>query len=130
MPGTNVKDTLDPVLINAATITTTTTHAAVQVNYPGEVRGELVLGAVTGTTPQNVLRIEASDDVAFGSGVVTLGTWVLDAGDASVTRWLNFRVGHRYVRAVSTVTGTTPSFAGVTLSLREAHFHRTKTDTA
>ena len=123
MPGTLVKDNAY-VLFSAATQTTNTNGSSIQVGIPNICRARLqVTGAVTGTTPTLSVAIQSSNDQATWTTEGTFTTVTASLG-AGVEHFIDVDITQEYVRAVSTITGTTPSFAGVTVDLVEPRFHR------
>lgn len=129
MPGTLVRDALAPTLVNATNLTATATGTGVEVNQVGPAKAFLkVSGTISGTSPTLDVTIQASDVSNFGSGVVTLGRFAQVT--AAAERFIHVDVQHKYVRAVSTVGGTTPSFGSVVCTLEETKFRRTKGETA
>lgn len=114
MPGTVVRDANATNLL--AGVTTTTAAGAGQAGtamealWPGDVQFTLVPSAKSGTTPQISVDIQGCETSDFSTAdVVTLGTIV--AADPTVGAAFGFTtyVDSKYVRAVSTVTGTTGS---------------------
>ena len=129
MPGTLVRDAAGPVLLNSTPLTATVTGAAIDAGKPASCRARLnVSGAVSGTTPTLDVTIQASDSSTFASGVVNLGRFVQATGVGE--KFLKVDVQHRFVRAVATVGGTSPSFGTVLITLEEDNFRRTKGETA
>lgn len=125
MPGQLVRDAKSHKLIDDATLTTTTTGTAVDVQFPGMVRIEAAVGAFTGTTPTLDIEIQSSNDSTFATGVVSHGRFarITDANDER-SHWLNAYCNNRYMRAVATVGGTTPS-VDVTVEVHPPHQDRT-----
>lgn len=76
----------------------------------------VVSGAVTGTSPNMVIKLQDSPD---GVNWVDIPSAAFSAVTSSgnVQRLVVSNVGAN-VRAVATITGITPSFAGVTLSVQ------------
>lgn len=128
MAGTYTHDSTVAKLVNG-TLTSTATGSAVQVDRPGAVRFLLTTGTVTGTSPTLDVEIQASDSATFASGNVSLGKFA-QVTASSASRTLQAYTQKRYVRAVSTVAGTTPSFGSVSVTVEERHFKRTGSDTA
>jgi hypothetical protein len=102
MAGSFVRDAQAPDLL--AGVTTTTAAGANQAGTPYEIGWSdltqfvLVPTAKSGTTPAITVVIQGSESPTFAAGtIVTLGTIV--ATDPTL-------INSRYVRAVSTVTGT------------------------
>lgn len=121
MPGTVVRDSIAPNLLSGVTTTTAAganqAGTAWEASWPGEVQFVLVPVAKSGTTPQISVDIQGCETSDFSTAdVVTLGTIV--AADPTVTASFGFStyVDCKYVRAVSTVTGTSGAFTGPTLT--------------
>lgn len=133
MPGTLLRDSLVPVLLNA-TATATGNDTGVLVSKPGLVTVVAqVTGAVTGTTPTLDLEIQGSNSSTFASGVVSYGKFpTMTATDASsaTTHVLTAQVYKLYMRTVRTAGGTTPSFGTVQVKVRAPHDRQTPTTTA
>lgn len=136
MPGTlvhdaNAENLVDPAAdpgTGSVTRTATTTGTGSELGRPGRVRVRLKVGTVSGTLPTCDVELEASDSSTFASGVVSLGKFdQVTAG--SVTRFLEADVQHKFVRAVATIGGTSPSFV-LTVSAEIPYFRRTKGDAA
>jgi hypothetical protein len=128
MPGTPAHDALAPTLLNG-TISTTANGSAVEVNRPGITRMRLVNTTISGTSPTLDVEVEASDVSDFSSGVVSLGKFDT-VSSANQERYLTVDVRKRYVRAAHTVGGTSPSFAGVKLTMEERRYDWAETDSA
>lgn len=130
MPGTLVHDAAIPAL-SSGTFTTTTNGAWVSTGQVNVKRIRLqVAGAVTGTTPTLDVAIQAADD-GSGTNTVTLGRFSQStAVVASPGKFIDVDGQKPFMRAVLTITGTTPSFGGVTVSVEEERYLRTNTDTA
>ncbi len=109
-------------LANAATIGANGSGAGVDVGQVAGFDGGLVefrmwVGTVTGTTPTLDLKIEESDN---DSAYSTVATFAQVAG-TKTTKNQYQAVGvvrKRYLRYTATVSGTTPSFTGVTIYCR------------
>ncbi len=129
MPGTVVRDALAPNLVSGATLTSagTTNGTPYEIGWVGDVQFELVPATVSGTSPTLDITIQAADDSAFTTNVVTIGRFS-QANNTNVKQ-LNAYVGKRYVRAVVVVGGTTPSFAGTTLTPVPKHDRRVRNTT-
>ncbi len=129
MPGTVVRDTLAPNLASGATLNAagSTNGTAYEIGWVGDVQFELVAATATGTTPTLDVTIQGADDSGFTSNVVTLGRF--SQSSAVGTKQLNCYVGKRYVRAVVVLGGTTPSFAGSTITPVPKHDRRVRATT-
>lgn len=133
MPGTVVRDALAPDLLSGVTLTTAAganqAGTAWEASWPGDIQFSLVVTAKSGTTPQISVDIQASESSTFGAGTITtLGTIV--AADPAITGnnavfALESYVNSRYVRAVSTVTGTSGTITA-TLVPVPPHDRRTR----
>lgn len=132
MPGTLVSDANEANILTGATLNSagSTNSTAVQLDRPAEVSFVLETGTVTGTTPTISIVVVGSDDNTFATGVVTYGTITLLSGTAAsqsnVTKFLQARVYHKYVRAAVTLGGTSPVYTGSTLKAKAPDWHRTK----
>jgi Bbp16-like protein len=94
------------------TITTTTNGTGVDLQ-PTEGINNLVVevGAVSGTTPSCVVTIQESADNSTWTNVTTnYNMAAITTGSQVLVVGFNSRL-KRYLRAVFTITGTTPSFA-------------------
>ncbi len=131
MPGSLVTDALAPNLLAGATLTAAgaSNGTIVQLDRPSNVAFVLTMGAVTGTSPTISVSVQGSDSPTFASGVVTYGT-VSAAAVANAVRLINAHVYHRYVRASTTLGGTTPNYAGSTLYATQPHLRRVRETTA
>jgi|SRR5579884_2837133 len=129
MPGTLAQDNavqtnlVDPGATPgtaAVSVATSTTGTGMEVDRPGDVRFELVLSSVTGTSPTFDVEIQGSETSTFGSTIsygrfarkTTNGTW-----------WLQARVYSKYVRAVATTGGTVTTASGV-VTVQERNYER------
>jgi hypothetical protein len=115
MPGTVVRDSIAPNLLSGVTLTTAAganqAGTAWEALWPGNIQFTLVPTAKSGTTPQISVDIQGCETSDFSTAdVVTLGTIV--AADPTLNASFGFEtyVDAKYVRAVSTVTGTTGTF--------------------
>jgi hypothetical protein len=135
MPGTYVKDNIEPVLLNA-TVTASGNDTAVEVDYPHDVRVVCaVTGAVSGTSPTLDIEVQGADDSAFTTNKVSYGRFAqLTASDASsaTVHYLQARVYKKYMRTVRTIGGSaSPTFTTVQVQVRSREWERVaKTDTA
>lgn len=129
MPGTLVTDSAtatnlaDPAGTPgtaAVTVAANTTGTGFEVDRPGDVRFELVLASVSGTTPTFDVEIQGSETSNFAS-TISLGRF--SRKTAAGTSWLQARAYSKYVRAVVTVGGTSPS-ASVTCTIQERNYER------
>ena len=120
MPGTVVRDSLAPNLLNGVTTTTAAGAAngtAWEASWPGEVQFNLTVASATGTVPTITLTIQGCETLDFSTAdVVSYGSIVaVDPADASVFG-LTTHIDSRYVRVASVVTGTTGIFVTAVLT--------------
>lgn len=137
MPGTLVRDYLEPNLLTGADVTGagSDTGDIARVDNPSDVAVVLETSTVSSGDDDATLKlvVQGSDSSTFASGVVTYGTIELsgtDAAQSNVTRVIHADVYKRYMRVSTTVAGTTPDYAGATLTVRQPHWHRTDDQTA
>jgi len=119
--GTIVQDANAPSLLDAATTTTSGNQTAQRAAFVGFAQFELDITAVSGTSPTLDVTVESAWNSAFTQGKVQLGTF----GQQTVanTVAIDAYVDAPYVRAVATVSGTSPVFTA-TLKVREPHLNR------
>lgn len=130
MPGTQVRDTLAPVLQASSSQTATNTTTGVLVNRPGDVEIKMTTGTVSGTSPTIDVEVQASDASAFGSGVVSLGKFA-QVSTATQTRYLRAYCSKAYMRLIITVGGSsTPTVNTVVVTVHEPNYQRTRTISA
>lgn len=80
-------------------------------DYIGIAAVVLDSGAGTGTTPTLDIKIQDSDDNTTFADLSPAVAFTQVVAGATVQRVaLNLDAARRYIRAVSTITGTTPSF--------------------
>ena len=132
MVGTQVEDA-SAVSLHSGTIAsaTTTTGTAKDVQYPGWVRVEAVIGDITGTGVTADIEIQASNDSTFTVGVekpLRLRQANMTAGNEQISLWGNCYVNKRYMRAVIITAGTVTAVPITNIWVRPAHFRRTATD--
>jgi hypothetical protein len=115
MPGTFVRDAAQVSLL--AGVTTTTAAGANQagtaheIGWSGDTQFVLDIAAKSGTTPTISVDIQGSEVSNFAAGtIVTLGTIVGVDPAVGASFQIRANVDSRYVRAVSTVTGTSGNF--------------------
>lgn len=129
MPGTVVRDALAPDLLSGVTTTTAAganqAGTAWEAGWPEEVQFSLVITAKSGTTPLTVIDIQGSESATFADDVVTLGTITVLDPTVPATHGFSTHVNSRYVRAVSTVTGTTGTVTATLVPVL-AHDRRTR----
>lgn len=98
--------TLPVVIQDAVTKTATFTGSAFEIGDRGTARLDLVITAASGTTPTLDLAIQTSAD---GTTWVAVAAFAQQTGVATVHKV--FTGLDRFVRAVATIAGTTPSFS-------------------
>lgn len=119
MPGTFVRDATEPDLLSGVTLTTAAganqAGTAREIGWSGLTQFVLTTAGKAGTTPTISVDIQGSEKSDFSDDVVTLGT--IYGSDETNGAVLNFQtnVNSRYVRAVSTVVGTSGAYTGSTL---------------
>lgn len=100
--------------------TSTANGTAVDVQqYIGQMKFILTSTAGTGTTPTLDVKLQGSADGSTGWADITGATFtqVTDAADASEAIGVVIDGSPRYVRAVATIAGTTPSFTCAVLAV-------------
>jgi hypothetical protein len=137
MPGTLVTDALEPDLLTGADVTGAASDDGdiAFVGAPGLVSVVLESGTPTSGANDATLEVvvQGSDSSTFADGVVTYGTFNLsgtDAAQASLTRVIKADVHKKYMRASTTVAGTTPDYDGASVTVRQPHWHQTESETA
>lgn len=91
--------------------TTTITGAAIDFDgADGPCFGLLVVGAVSGTTPTLDVKYQECDTSGGTYADITGATHAQVTASSKTTR-INFRRSKRWVKAIGTIAGTTPSFA-------------------
>lgn len=114
---------IEIVPVTTATSTHTGTGQDTQ-KYDGYAQFILTSAAGTGTSPTLDVKLQESD--ALGSGYTDIAgatfTQVTDAADASEMIQVDMAARKKYIRAVGTIAGTTPSFdfAVLAVSTRKA----------
>jgi len=107
--GASVLSLLDPSERNA-----TANGSAVDIlNYEGQAAAILQSAAGTGTSPTLDVKLQDSADGSTGWADITGATFtqVTNAAPSAQAVKFNASAARRYIRAVATVGGTTPSFA-------------------
>ncbi len=99
-------------LLGSAARTTTVNGSAVDLlNYDGSIKAVLESAAGTGTSPTMDVKIQDSADGSTGWADVSGATFTQVTTAVSLQSLsLNTRGMKRYIRAVATIGGTTPSF--------------------
>lgn len=127
MPGTMVHDASVPALVATATVTANIAASWVQTGRANVKRVRLqVTGTVSGTSPTLDVVIQAADD-SSGTNAVTLGRFTQSTA-TGVNKFIDVDCQKPYMAAVVTVGGTSPSFAGTTVTVEEERYQRTATD--
>jgi hypothetical protein len=131
MPGTVVRDSIAPNLLNGVTLTTAAganqAGTAWEASWPGEVQFTVVLAGKAGTTPVITVRFEGCETSDFSTAdVVSLGQVTSTDAANGVTLGLTSYVNSKFVRAVSTVTGTSGAYTGTTATPVLPHDRRTR----
>lgn len=99
-------------LLPSAARTATVTGSAVDIQLmSGRCAVILDSAAGTGTTPTLDVVIQDSDDGSTGWATVSTFAQVTNAAAVQTKNSLDSNGTKRYVRAVGTITGTSPSFA-------------------
>ena len=99
----------------AAAKTSTAQSAAIDTAGFGGAMLDINLGAVSGTTPSNVITVEESADGSTGWAAISGATLTLGTSAANKSYGMDVPLGgrynrKRYLRVVQTISGTTPSF--------------------
>lgn len=81
-----------------------------------QMKAYLNVGAASGTTPTLDVKIQESDD---DSTYTDISGATFTQATAAITEEIHFRTSKRYVRAVATIGGTTPSFTFCVVLLAE-----------
>lgn len=120
MPGSVVRDALEPDLLDGVTLTTAAgasqAGTAYEIGWTGPVQFVLTSAGKSGTTPSITVDIQGCETSDFSTDdVVTLGTITgADLTNGTVLG-VHAHVNSRYVRAVSTVAGTSGVYTGSTV---------------
>jgi hypothetical protein len=102
----------DAVLDSAANLTTTSTGSALDIGENVELDVVArVGGAIGGTSPTADVVIQCASDAAFTTPVVIATFSQIDDSVTPLVARQMCRTSERYVRAVTTVGGTSPDFA-------------------
>lgn len=112
-------------LLPAKVISATTNGTGVDLQgaiNPGgrEMKAILDIGSKSGTNPTCDVKIQESD--ALGSGYTDISGAVFTQATAETSEQIHFRTNKRYVRAVATLGGTTPTFGICVLLLTNKRF--------
>lgn len=106
-------DNLKPLFtFRPAAVTATANGTGVDTQGYDDAVVLLEVGAVTGTTPSMTVKIQESDDNStFADVTGATFTAVTAANNSQILRLTELNVTRkRYVRAVATISGTTPNF--------------------
>lgn len=100
------------MLSNATARTTTFTSPVIDArDFDGDLCFLQNIGTVSGTSPSCTTAIQDSDDGSTGWAAVDGGTFTaVTASNNSQKIVLPANMFRRYLRAVATISGTTPSF--------------------
>jgi hypothetical protein len=120
MPGTFVRDATEPDLLSGVTLTTAAganqAGTAREIGWSGLTQFVLTSAGKSGTTPTISVDIQGCETSDFSTAdVVTLGTITGVDLTNGTDLGIQANVNSKYVRAVSTVTGTTGVYTGSTL---------------
>ena len=139
MPGTVVRDATAVDLAVGATLNAagTTNGTVNDLQYPCWFTASLDTATVTGTTPTIMFSVQAADNLAFNSGVVTLGTSSVTSGTGAAQsnvdglRQVKCYTNKRYVRATGVVLGgTSPVYTGSKIRIVPVYDRHTTLSTA
>lgn len=98
-------------LIRPQTATATVTGTGVSIDsYLGDAAAIVDLGAASGTSATCIVTIQGSTDDSTYTTLTTFGT-LTDTSDSKLACGQVSLGGYKYVRAVATIAGTSPSFA-------------------
>lgn len=110
-------------LIKPQTATSTVTGSAVDtLGYNDDILVTLSLGAALTTTETCIVTIQTDDNDSFSSATtqVTFGTLTGTSDNKTACAGFTMPIGDRYVRAVATIAGSTPSFDICIMALVQA----------
>lgn len=97
-------------LIRPQAATATVTGTGVDLaGYLDDALATVNLGAASGTSATCIVTIQGSNDDSSYTTLTTFGT-LTDTSDNKLACGRVNLAGYRYVRAVATIAGTTPSF--------------------
>ena len=131
-PGTLVQDASGGVLLADTAIAADGNTGWVQVDKPGPVVMEIVLGAIgaNASFTAGAIRFEGADD-GSGTNTVEYGSCPAIAhDDDSSTLYIRMDVYKQYMKATYDITTSGGHTANVKLTLREPHDHQTNTTSA
>jgi len=120
MAGTFVRDALQDDLLDGVTITTAAganqAGTAHEIGWSGPTQFELTTAGKAGTSPVITVKIQGCETSDFSTDdVVTLGSVTgTDLANGSVLAFQTY-VNSKYVRTVSTVTGSSGAYTGSTV---------------
>jgi hypothetical protein len=139
MPGLFARDINAPALHTGVTLNAagTTNGTPQRVDKPGAVEVEVATGTVgsTGNTATLLVRLQGSDDAAGSVNVVELGEFTVKSGTDAAQSNKTYRmqgvfVDKAFVRAIVTLGGTAPTYAGTTITLQPRWSRAKKSDSA
>ena len=131
-PGTLVRDATGGVLLADTAIAADGNTGWVQVDKPGPVVIEIVLGAIgaNASFTAGAIRFEGADTAA-GANTVEYGSCPAIAhDDDSSTLYIRMDVYKQFMKATYDITTSGGHTANVKLTLREPHDHQTNTTSA
>ncbi len=131
-PGTLVQDATGGVLLADTAIAADGNTGWGQVDKPGPVVMEIVLGAIgaNASFAAGGIRFEGADD-GSGTNTVEYGSCPAIAhDDDSSTLYIRMDVYKQYMKATYDITTSGGHTANVKLTLREPHDHQTNTTSA
>jgi len=112
--GNQVARGSDVSVLASGALTTSGASAAIDVGGAGTLRAQVVVSAVSGTTPSVTVTIQTSHDAGNTDAWRTAGTAYGALTAAGSSPWQCFAVD-RYVRVSYAVSGTTPSLTTAVL---------------
>ena len=111
MPRNNVKSTvLAKQTLRSQAMTSTTNGTGVDTLGFGNAMVLLEVGAVTGTSPTMDVKLQDSPDNSTFTDISGATLTQVTAANKSQTLSVNLDGKARYIRAVATIAGTSPSF--------------------
>ena len=131
-PGTLVQDATGGVLLADTAIGADGNTGWVQVDQPGPVVMEIVLGAIgaNASFTAGAIRFEGADTAA-GANTVEYGSCPAIAhDDDSSTLYIRLDVYTQFMKATYDITTSGGHTANVKLTLREPHDHQPNTTSA
>jgi hypothetical protein len=98
----------DTTLLASTALTTSGQTSAMDVGGAGTLRCQVVVSAVSGTSPSVTVTVQTSHDGGVSDAWRTAGAAFSAVTSATSSSWQSFAVD-RFVRVSYTVSGTTPS---------------------